>query len=77
MDETHQLLEDMAHQPISYWGAAIVLASAVGGYLALRRLINSLREQNQQLKEMLNERDQTIKTLNEKLFELASRRRGQ
>jgi hypothetical protein len=61
MEQTHKLLEDMAHQPIQYWGAAIVLGSVVGGYIAVRRMVHTLREE--------------IKELENKLFSLLEEQR--
>jgi uncharacterized membrane-anchored protein YhcB (DUF1043 family) len=80
VDETHKLLEDMAHQPIQYWAAALVLGSLVVGYISVRKLVNTLREQNQELRELLKERDERLKELNNKvlaLLEEQRRRRSQ
>jgi len=80
MDEAHKLIEDMAHQPIQYWGAAIVVGSVVAGYISIRRMVNTLRDENQRLFSMLQERDHHIKELNDKvlaLLEEQRRKRGQ
>jgi hypothetical protein len=80
MEDTHKLLEDMAHQPVSYWGALLVIGSLGVGWYSVRRMIHTLKEQNAELRGILRERDQRIKELNDKLLALLEekerRRRG-
>jgi len=78
-EQAHNLLEEISHQPIQYWAALLVIGSLIASYISVRRMVNTLREQNKELMEMLRERDEQRQELNNKLMALLEeqrRRRG-
>jgi len=74
-DEAHKLIENVAHQPIQYWAALLVIGSLTVGYLSVRRMVRTLREQNQELRTLLKERDEQLKELNDKIMRLLEEQR--
>jgi|AmaraimetP72IA01_FD_contig_21_1837431_length_370_multi_6_in_0_out_0_1 hypothetical protein len=75
MDEAQKLIEEVAHKPVQFWGAGLVLAAVWAYWIAIRRTIKTLSDHNKELMEMLREKDKHIEELNQKLVALLNGRR--
>jgi hypothetical protein len=74
LDKVEQAVTKASAQPLAWWMAALTLGSLTCVYLVVRRMLQSQKESNLTLLDMVKQKDEHIKKLNEKLIELLEKR---
>jgi hypothetical protein len=74
LDKAQEIISKAANQPIAWWMAALTIGSLTCVYLVVRRMLQSQKESNLALLNMVKEKDGQIKGLNDKLIELLEKR---
>jgi hypothetical protein len=74
LDKAQEIVKEAANQPIAWWMAALTLGSLACVYLVVRRMLMSQKESNLALLNMVKEKDEHIKNLNDKLISLLEKR---
>lgn len=70
VQNAQDVITKAASQPLEWWMAGLTLGSLCCIYLVVRRMLGSMKESNHSLLDMVKEKDQHIKNLNDKLISL-------
>ena len=70
LEQAQEAIKQAANQPIEWWMAALTLGSLTCVYMVVRKMLGAQRESNLALLNMVKEKDEQLKQLNEKLIDI-------